>query len=89
MLILATCVLDQSNENLCQDGSIWKPFECELPDDCGYNFDLVDGVFQITSCKLSPTGDQAKTATLHPYPCIEEFMEDQKFLLALSTHGPV
>lgn len=89
--IIATCVLDQPNKHLSPDGSIWKPFECGTPDDCGYNFELVDGVFQITSCKLpaSTNGDTTKKAILHPYPCIEEFMEDQKFLMALSIHGPV
>lgn len=86
-----TCVLEQGNPNLNPDGSIWKPFECDIPGDCGYNVELVDGVFQVISCKLMHNGNAGKErkGTMHPYPCINEFMEDQKFLLALSTHGPV
>uniref|UniRef100_A0A7M6DPC9 AMP deaminase n=1 Tax=Clytia hemisphaerica TaxID=252671 RepID=A0A7M6DPC9_9CNID len=85
-----TCVLEQGNPNLNCDGSVWKPFECDIPGDIGYNVELVDGVFQVLSCKKPVDGDSPnKKSTLHPYPCIEEFMEDQKFLLALSTHGPV
>lgn len=88
----ATCVLEQGNPNLKPDGKVWKPFECDIPGDIGYNFELVNGVFQVMSCKKVPNGDTnggTKKSTLHPYPCIDEFMEDQKFLLALSTHGPV
>lgn len=82
--------MEQGNPNLNPDGSVWKPYECEIPGDIGYGFELVDGVFQVTSCKMMPNGNSGKKKyTLHPYPCIDEFMEDQKFLLALSTHGPV
>jgi len=83
-------VLEQGNPNLCADGSVWKPFECDIPGSSGYNVELVDGVFQVVSCNLVANGDTKKQKrTPYPYPRIEEFMEDQKFLLALSTHGPV
>ncbi|XP_057301542.1 AMP deaminase 2-like isoform X2 [Hydractinia symbiolongicarpus] len=88
----AMCVLHE-NEHLLPDGTVWRPFECEVPGDSGYMFELVDGVFQVTGCKREVNGElntNTKTETVvHPYPCIEEFMEDQKVLLALSTHGPV
>ena len=71
-------------------GTKWKPFECDIPPDNGYTFEMINGVFQITGCRFPVNADShPKTAMVHPYPCIQEFMEDQKVLLALSTHGPV
>lgn len=82
----------QESEHLKTDGSIWKPFEeGQVPGDNGYTFEMVDGVFQIMSCKRNLDGEPNSKRQLitHPYPCIDEFMEDQNVLLALSTHGPV
>jgi len=85
----AQCILTESEYLHC-DGSVWHPFRCDIPGDSGYIIELVNGVFQVTGCKKPSNGDEnVKVPTVHPYPCIEEFMEDQKVLLALSTHGPV
>ena len=85
------CILEEDNANLTPCGKVWKPFECDIPEDIGYTFELVDGVFQIIGCVRAVDGHPNKIgkAIVHPYPCIAEFMEDQKILLALSTHGPV
>ena len=82
----------QESDHLKADGSRWEPFEeVEIPGDCGYTFELVDGVFQIMGCKRNLCGEPntKRKPIIHPYPCIDEFMEDQNVLLALSTHGPV
>ena len=79
------CVL-QENENLSPCGTVWKPYICDIPGDSGYEFELIDGVFRVYSDKNS---ERTSTAVIHPMPRIEEFMEDQKVLLALSTHGPM
>ena len=81
----------QESEHLKADGSIWKPFEGELPDDNGLSFEMVDGVFQVMGCKRNMNGEpnSKRKPVVHPYPHIDEFMEDQNVLLALSTHGPV
>ena len=73
------------------DGSKWVPFNSETPGDIGYTFDIKDGIFKITGCKLLINGEHnPKTEpVIHPLPSIEEFIEDHNVLLALSTHGPV
>ena len=80
------CVVKET-EHLAADGHEWKPFECEIPGDNGYNVEMVNGVFQVSGCRF--VREHTDQPVNHPYPCIEEFMEDQKILLALSTHGPV
>ena len=85
------CILED-NEHLNPHGTMWKPFKCDIPGDIGYTFEMVNGVFQITGCKREVDGNlnsKKGEVIVHPYPCIKEFMEDQKILLALSTHGPV
>ena len=85
------CTFEES-EHLKADGSRWQPFqEGTLPGDNGYTFEMVDGVFQIMSCKRNLNGEPntKRKPFIHPFPCIDEFMEDQNVLLALSTHGPV
>ena len=82
----AMCVVKET-EHLAADGHEWKPFECEIPGDNGYNVEMVNGVFQVSGCRF--VRGHTDQRVNHPYPCIEEFMEDQKILLALSTHGPV
>ncbi len=81
----------QESEHLKTDGTVWEPFEGEIPEDNGYSFEMVDGVFQITGCKRALNGEpnEKQKPVVHPYPCIDEFMEDQNVLLALSIHGPV
>ena len=82
----------QESEHVKADGSKWKPFEIEdVPDDNGYTFEMVDGVFQVIGCKRNLSGEPntKRKPIVHPYPSIDEFMEDQNVLLALSTHGPV
>ena len=64
-----------------------------MPGDCGYLFEMIDGVIQITACKWSTDGeavvsDKAEPVQ-HPRPNLQEYFEDQNILLALSTHGPV
>lgn len=89
-LLTVLCTFQES-EHLKADGSVWKPFEGELPDDNGFSFEMVDGVFQVMGCKRNINGEpnSKRKPLVHPYPHIEEFMEDQNVLLALSTHGPV
>eukprot|EP00795_Rhopilema_esculentum_P016443 gene16443-7856_t len=81
----------QESEHLKADGSKWMPFHGEIPGDSGYTFEMVDGVFQVTGCRRSIDGEPNKKQkpVIHPFPCIEEFLDDQNVLLALSTHGPV
>ncbi|XP_067017602.1 AMP deaminase 2-like isoform X2 [Acropora muricata] len=76
-----------------QPFSVQSPFDIEVPGDCGYLFDMVNGVVQITACKRQTGGetvisDNPKPVE-HPYPNLQEFFEDQNILLALSTHGPI
>ena len=64
-----------------------------MPGDCGYLFEMIDGVMQITACKRQTNGnatvsEQAKPVE-HARPNLDEFFEDQNVLLALSTHGPM
>jgi len=85
------CTFEES-EHLKADGSKWQPYEAgDVPGDIGYMFNMVDGVFQIIGCKHMLNGELniKKEPVIHPYPSIDEFMEDQNVLLALSTHGPV
>ena len=87
------CVLKE-NDKVVPDGTRWDPFaDTETPDAQlkKYSYEMKDGVFQITGCLEGPReGEKGeKGEYVYPYPCIEEFMEDQKVLLALSTHGPV
>lgn len=76
-----------------QSFAVQSPYDIEVPGDCGYLFDMIDGVVQITACKritsgLATVNDNAK-AVEHPKPNLQEFFEDQNILLALSTHGPI
>ena len=70
-----------------------SPFDIEVPGDCGYLFDMVNGVVQITACKRQTGGEtvisENPKPVEHPYPNLQEFFEDQNILLALSTHGPM
>eukprot|EP00794_Sanderia_malayensis_P011005 gene11005-12168_t len=87
------CSYGEDSSVLKSDGSIWKPYEFSKleEDDIGYTFDMVDGVFKITGCKRIVNGKINKKTNplLHPFPSIDEFMEDYNVMLALSTHGPV
>jgi len=88
----AMCVLKE-DEQVLPDGTRWNPFESEadMITEHKYTFELKDGVFQITGYADpgDPDAEKKRGQYVYPYPCIEEFMEDQKVLLALSTHGPV
>lgn len=81
----AMCILED-NDHLVPDGTVWSPFDCEVKSSGNHTFELKNGVFQITGNKIRKSSSRDY---VYPYPCIEEFMEDQKVLLALSTHGPV
>ena len=85
------CTFEES-EHVKADGSTWQPFEAgNIPGDCGYTFEIVDGVFQLIECTRNVNGEPStkRKPIVHPFPSIDEFMEDQNVLLALSTHGPV
>ena len=64
-----------------------------MPGDCGYLFEMIDGVIQVTACKRQIASDVVVSDTgnpvVHPWPNLQEFFEDQNVLLALSTHGPM
>jgi hypothetical protein len=64
------------------------PFDQEVPGDCGYEVEMVDGVIQVISCKRDGNNDK-ECKTIHPFPDLQEFFNDQNVLLALSTHGPM
>ena len=51
----------------------------------------MDGIFQITGCKRIVNGkaNTKKEAVTHPFPSVNEFIEDHNVMMALSTHGPV
>ncbi len=85
------CSDNEDSESVKPDGSTWKPYGSKVEGDIGYTFEMVDGVFQITGCKRLVNGkvNQKTEPVIHPFPCIEEFMEDHNIMLALSTHGPV
>ena len=81
------------SESCFQPFSVKSPYDIEVPGDCGYLFEMIDGVIQITACKKSTDGeavvsDKAEPVQ-HPCPNLQEYFEDQNILLALSTHGPV
>ena len=88
--LVVLCSFTES-DHVKADGTVWEPFNCDVPGDNGYTFAVVDGVFQITGCRKDIDGkpNTKKKPVIHPFPCIEEFMEDQNVLLALSSHGPV
>ena len=82
-----------SDDSCLQPFSVQSPYDIEVPGDCGYLFEMIDGVIQITACKRNTDGnvtisDSAKPVE-HPRPNLQEFFEDQNILLALSTHGPM
>ena len=81
------------NELLCPDGTIWAPFEGNIVGESkGYKFKLVNGVFQIlkfSGMRERKESDADRDEYIYPYPCIKEFMEDQKKLLSLSANGPI
>lgn len=70
-----------------------SPYDIEIPGDCGYLFEMSDGVIQVSACKRRTDGDSVVSEDAkpveHPRPNLEEFFEDQNILLALSTHGPM
>ena len=76
-----------------QPFSVQSPYEIEVPGDCGYLFEMIDGVVQITACKRKMSSMDTVTdnpkPVIHHSPSLEEFFEDQNILLALSTHGPM
>ena len=76
-----------------QPFSVQSPYEIEVPGDCGYLFEMIDGVVQITACKRKMssmvTVTDSPKPVIHHSPSLEEFFEDQNILLALSTHGPM
>ena len=84
------CAFEES-DHIKADGSVWRPYDGDIPEANDYTFEMVDGVFQIKGCAKQMNGEEnsEKKPVIHPYPCIDEFMEDQNVLLALSTHGPV
>ena len=79
--------------NLSMDVSE-NPFkDIEIPEDCGYKFEMIDGVIQIISSdtpNLDSTLFEANgKPKKHPYPSLQEFFADYNIVLALSTHGPM
>lgn len=79
--------------NLSMDVSE-NPFkDIEIPEDCGYKFEMIDGVIQIISAdtpNLDSTLFEANgKPKKHPYPSLQEFFADYNIVLALSTHGPI
>ncbi|RMX39784.1 hypothetical protein pdam_00007132 [Pocillopora damicornis] len=84
---------DDLDTCLLQPFSIQSPFDIEVPGDCGYIFEMIDGVYHITACKRDVTSDftvsDSAQPVTHPAPNLQEFFEDQNILLALSTHGPI
>lgn len=64
-----------------------------IPEDCGYKFEMIDGVIQITgsdghrpdSTLFEANGKPKR----HPYPSLQEFFADYNIVLALCTHGPI
>ena len=82
----------------CQDScplpySVVSPFDCDVPGDCGYVYEMIDGVVQVTGCKRNISGSETVDIngkpTIYSLPNLQEFFEDQNILLALSTHGPM
>ena len=71
-----------------------NPFKgIEIPDDCGYKFDMIDGVVQITGAnKPNPESTLFEAngrLKRHPHPTLQEFFADYNIVLALCTHGPM
>ncbi|XP_078381801.1 AMP deaminase 2-like isoform X2 [Oculina patagonica] len=85
---------DEDLDDTClQPFSVQSPYEIDIPGDCGYLFEMIDGVIQITACKRNVSADatvsESAKPVIHPVPNLQEFFEDQNILLALSTHGPI
>ena len=81
------------SDSCLQSSSVESPYNIEVPGDCGYLFEMVDGVIQITACKRTTDGkatvSEKAEPVEHPHPNLQEFFGDQNILLALSTHGPM
>lgn len=63
------------------------PFETgNLGEDLGYHVKMKDGVVYIYGDKAAVGRKEPKDL---PYPCLEHFVDDMNFLLALIAQGPV
>lgn len=63
------------------------PFETgNLAEDLGYHLEMKDGVVYIYGDKAAVGRKEPKDL---PYPCLEHFVDDMNFLLALIAQGPV
>ncbi|XP_021232711.1 AMP deaminase 1 isoform X2 [Numida meleagris] len=63
------------------------PFEtANLPEDLGYHVQMKDGIVYIYGDKAAAGRNEPKDL---PYPCLEHFVDDMNFLLALIAQGPV
>ena len=87
-------IISPFSKDTCLQGfSVQSPYDIEVPGDCGYLFDMIDGVMHITACKRDTNSDTAVNESAkpitHPAPNLQDFFEDQNILLALSTHGPM
>ncbi|KAJ7333077.1 AMP deaminase 3 [Desmophyllum pertusum] len=84
---------EELEETCFQPYSVQSPYDIDIPGDCGYLFDMSDGVIQITACKRDSTSNvtvnEDAKPVMHPGPNLQEFFADQNILLALSTHGPI
>ncbi|XP_048588124.1 AMP deaminase 2 isoform X2 [Nematostella vectensis] len=81
-------VPDEPENTHITDFSKESPFDCEVQGDCGYAVEMIDGVIQVISCRRDHK-NRPSNCTVHPFPDLQEFFEDQNILLALSTHGPI
>ena len=93
VLFLFSHVGLSQTSNLSMDVSE-NPFkDIEIPEDCWYKFEMIDGVIQIISAdtpNLDSTLFEANgKPKKHPYPSLQEFFADYNIVLALSTHGPM
>lgn len=90
---LKTQASEDEFDTCLQPFSVQSPYDIEVPGDCGYLFEMIDGVVQITACKRKmssmATVSDSSQPVIHHSPSLEEFFEDQNILLALSTHGPI
>ncbi|XP_045600064.1 AMP deaminase 2 isoform X1 [Procambarus clarkii] len=63
-----------------------SPWKIDVPEDCGYKFHMLDGVFQVYP---NEEAEQQNEPLPYNYPDLLRYIQDMNLLCALIANGPV
>ncbi|ROT75821.1 putative AMP deaminase 2 isoform X1 [Penaeus vannamei] len=63
-----------------------SPWKIDVPENCGYEFRMMDGVFQVYPNEEAVRRNESLS---YPYPNLARYIQDLNLLCALIANGPV